>query len=121
MKIVKLFVLLSLALVASLTGCLYEKNYADPFSTGETGTAGNFFMLNIEADIPEVHIYVNGNFMGNKSVESHFISGTYKVEIKAAGYETYTEMVILNHSWTIRAQMKKLSGLEDEVFIEETE
>lgn len=92
-----------------LFACLSEIGYSDPFATGEQSTNTVFYMLNVEADIPDVYIYVNGNFMGNNHLETHFRSGNYKVEIKAAGYEPYTETVVLNHSWTIRAKMKPLS------------
>lgn len=111
--------IIALLCVMAFSGCLTTYNASqnanpNPFQSGEVSTEGQYFMLYVSADIPDVHIYVNGNFMGNGSIESHFKSGTYRVEIRAAGYETYEEVVILHQAWTIVAKMRPLEVVEEE-------
>lgn len=108
-------VTLLLLIFLFLTACVSIQNNgqgANPFKSGHTDTSGQIYKLFLSANIPDVKIYINGNFMGSKSLKTHFRAGSYKIEVKAKGYKTWTQDLLLNQSWTIIAKMVPLTPEE---------
>lgn len=104
----RVIIALVLSVFLFLTACATTQNNGqgpNPFQSGDVENSGQMYKLFLSADIPNVKIYINGNYMGSRKIATHFRAGSYKIEVKAKGYKTWTQDLLLNQSWTIVAKM----------------
>ena len=94
------FLLSSCLTISSVTG--EDEN---PFDGNENSIKSGLIKLHIYADIEDVNIYIDGNYMGKNDITHFFKADVYKIEIKSAGYETYEETINLDKVYTVFAKM----------------
>ncbi len=65
----------------------------------------NLYVLEVNTNVEDAHIYIDGNFMGNQSIELQYRAGVYMVEISHPSYQPYKEAVTLNRSTQIKVNL----------------
>lgn len=90
--------------IAFHVSCVSSVN-PNPFKSGYQSSEGSLYKLVITTNVPGAHIYVNGNFMGNGYLATHFRSAVYRIEVKAKNYNDWVYNLNLNQSWTLNVKM----------------
>lgn len=104
MKKILVLSILIVSFIAFNVSCVSSVN-PNPFKSGYQSSEGSLYKLIINTNLPDAHIYINGNFMGNGYLSTHFRSAIYRIEIKAKNYQDWVYNLNLTQSWTLNVKM----------------